>query len=281
MLLAFEANCCHCCSLQVPRGTTMPGSLETFTYQAQVLGKGSIKPELVQQQQQQASTPFASDPANAAGTTGGGSAVRSPFRDALSKISRIGLSRAGSDRGAASGGSPLQSQASDTLPRMQFLQKAAKSMRTEQQRQGLRMPSATKQPAGAAAATGLHTVVEVQGRSEGGAAEGAAAAAVRGSVAAPAGLGANVAAGQQQQMASGERPSSCDLRATDMVLGNASLRRRMLGAQQGGDEEGAESDSPRAPGEGAAGFVARSAWPMSGTGQLAHSGLKRRSQNYS
>jgi hypothetical protein len=259
----------------------MPGSLETITYQAQVLGKGSIKPELVQQQQlqQQASTPFA-NATGASGAHGTGSAVLTPFRDALSRFSRLALSRAVSDRGAVTAGSQVQPQASDTLPRMQFLQTAAESMRTEQQRQGLRMPSA-KQPTGAAAASGLHTVVEVRRRSvEDGAAEAAAAAAVCAAAAAAPGLGASDAAGQQQRPLR-ERLPSFDLRATDVVSGHTSLRRRMLGGQPGGDEEEPKGDSPRAPGEGSAGFVARSAWPLVDAGHLAHSGLKRRSQNYS
>lgn len=276
--------------LQVPRGPTMPGSLETITYQAQVLGKGSIQPELVQQpQQQQAATPFGAtgetfSPSGAPHTGSskqGGLAtrswspsMRSPFKDALSKLSRI--SKVGTCGGIASG---LQSQPSDVLPKMAFLQKAAQSMRTEQQRHGAVTgpPASSKQPVGAAAPTGLHTVVEVRGRSVDGEAAEAAAGAERASVAAAGAVGA----GSQLQQRSVERPASFELRATDVVLGNTSLRKRALAGQQGGEDAESEG-SPRAGGSSTGqGFVGHSAWPLAGAGQLAHSGLKRRSQNYS
>lgn len=273
----------------------MPGSLETITYQAQVLGKGSIHPELVQQQQQQP-TPFGvGEPFSPSGAPTGSSkqglatlswspSMRSPFKDALSKLSRI--SRAGASGGSASG---LQSQPSDVLPKMAFLQKAAQSMRTEQQRHGAVKAAAaagsSKPAAGAAAPTGLHTVVEVRDRSVDGDAAEAAAAAARASVAAAAAAGAagtGTGAGSQlQQQLSVERPSSFELRATDMVLGNASLRKRVLAGQQDGEQDAESEGSPRAGGSGVQGFAARPAWPLAGAGQLAHSGLKRRSQNYS
>jgi hypothetical protein len=206
--------------------------------------------------------------------------MRSPFKDALSKLSRI--SKVGTSGGSASG---LQSQPSDVLPKMAFLQKAAQSMRTEQQRQGgVKGPAASsKQPAGGPASTGLHTVVEVRGRSVDGEAAEAAAAAARASVAAAAAAGAaGTGAGSQlQQRPSVERPASFELRATDVVLGNTSLRKRALAGQQGGEDADSEG-SPRAAGSSAGqGFVGHTAWPLAGAGQLAHSGLKRRSQNYS
>lgn len=281
---------CFLAAAQVPRGPTMPGSLETITYQAQVLGKGSIHPELVQQQQP--STPFGGgEPFSPSGAPTGSKqglvtrswspSMRTPFKDALSKLARI--SRAGASGGSDNG---LQSQPSDVLPKMTFLQKAAQSMRTEQQRHGAVKGAAagsSKPAAGAAAPTSLHTVVEVRGRSVEGDAAEAAAAAARASVAAAAAAGAagtGTGAGSHlQQRPSVERPSSFELRATDVVLGNASLRKRVLGQQDG--EDAKSEGSPRAGGSGVQGFVARPAWPLAGAGQLAHSGLKRRSQNYS
>lgn len=279
----------------------MPGSLETITYQAQVLGKGSISTE---PSQPQATSPFAADQANQPGGAGKkqglasrswSPTMRSPFKDALSRISRI--SRAGVDRAGSGGGSGLQSQGSDILPKMQFLQKAALTMRKQQQRHGASAPVGSKPPAGAGPAPGLHTVVEVRhGSVEGGAAEAAAAAARASSAVAAACSAAFGAAGStgaqpaanssagdgqtqpQQQRGTSDRPASFELRATDVVLGNSSLRRRMLGTEE---DVGAETGSPRAQGEGAAGFVARPASFLVGAGQLAHSGLKRRSQNYS
>lgn len=290
----------------------MPGSLETITYQAQVLSKGSIHTELLQR---------TGSADGSHGSTGGGGrdgkslssrswspSMRSPFKDALQKISRI--SRVG-DRSASAGGfglGSLQSQPSDVLPKMQFLQRALTSMRTEQGRGGTGAAAAAAGAAGkpGAGAGPLHTVVEVRGGSLSGPDAEASAAAARQAVSAKAAAAtgpADKSSSQQQQQdrqrRSLDRPPSFDLRATDVVLGANHVRRRMLAGQQSGEAEAA-GGSPRAAeprasagaGSAAAGssglgdssydnFAALSGRPIVG-GAAGHlSTIKRRSANYS
>jgi hypothetical protein len=279
-----------------------------MTFQAQVLGKGSIHPEF--QQQRSSSGNLADDVFGAAAAAAGGSsgagkkglathswspAMRSPFKDALQRISRkVGLDRVSQADG-------LQSQPSDVLPKMQFLQRAAVSLRSEQQRQphhgrraGGHTQGAPEPPIAPSGGSGaLHTVVEVRGASLEGAKVEAAAAAARQAIAGMPGRS------QVQQGAdAGSRGASFELRATDVVLGNSSLRQRVLGGQQQG-ETGSSAGSPRVGATAGAhgaqegsefgevgyaeGFVPRSGRPIMGAaGQLAKSSsIKRRSANYS
>jgi hypothetical protein len=188
------------------------------------------------------------------------------------------------------------------LPKMQFLQRAAVSLRSEQQQQ----PHHSRSRAGghthggpleppvapSGGSGGLHTVVELRGASvEGGGVEAAAAAARRAVASSQA---RNQAQQQQQGVDGGGRGPSFELRVTDVVLGNASLRQWVLGGQQQG-HSGSAAGSPRVGATAGAqegseagevdyaeGFVPRSVRPMmGGAGHLASSGIKRRSANYS
>lgn len=258
--------------LQVPRGPTLPGSLETTTYQAQVLGKGSIHAELMQRQGSAGSLADQGKK-KLLSTRSWSPAMTSPLKDALSRISRKVVGDK-TDRQLSSGG--LQSQGSDVLPTMHFLQRAAVSMRAEQMRHGGAAHGSSRLAGGAGAP--LHTVVEVRGPSTDGAGVEAAAAAARKAAAAvvperkvaagasAAAAAADAAAGSQPLRSSTDRPS-LELRATDVVMGGGSFRRRMVGQQQGDEEVGSDGDA-------AAGLATRPA------GQLASSGLKRRSQTY-
>lgn len=231
--------------------------------------------------------------------------MRSPFKDALQKISRISWV---GDRSASAGGA-LQSQPSDVLPKMQFLQGALTSMRTEQGRGGTGAAAAATGPAGkqGGGAGPLHTVVEVRGASLSGPDAEASAAAARRAVSAKAAAATGPAdkpssqqpqQQQDRQLRSLDRPPSFDLRATEVVLGASHVRRRMLAGQQGGEADAA-SGSPRAAeprasaGSGAAAgpsglgdssydsFAALSGRPIVG-GAAGHlSTIKRRSANYS
>lgn len=251
----------------MPRGPTLPGSLETQTYQAQVLGKGSIH------HQGSGSLAGFSAIADRAATAGGGAGaggrrdreslstrswipntnMTSPFtmRDALQRISRsMGRDKVSDGDGCGSGG--LQRQGSDALPRMAFLQKAAVSMRSERRHGGAGAGGAGSGPsASGRQGSTLHTVVEVRGGGGTGAA-GAAATPATDADGGPGGGSSSRADGgaQQQQRRSHERVSF-DLRATDVVLSNSTLRKRLMtGQQAGGSSESSPTGSPKA----AAGF---------------------------
>lgn len=298
----------------------MPGSLETITYQAQVLSKGSIQPELLQRQGSGTANTADSltSPSGgvnkstnkALGSRSWSPTMRTPLKDALQKLSRI--SRVG-DRGAAgaaAGATALQSQGSDVLPNMRFLQGALSTMRTQQQQGRSTAAGGGAAAAGGAGGGGLHTVIEVRGASlQGGGVEASAAAArerVRkagrsSSAAATATTTAATPQQQQQQVpqAPQDRPPSFELRATDVVLGNATVNRRVRTGQPGGaagDAAEVARGSPHAEsgaadagvtavgaaaGAGAAtGFTPRPGRPVLGSAGLGSSSIKRRSANF-
>jgi hypothetical protein len=140
--------------LQVPRGFEVPTDLETTTYQAQVLNKGSIS---LTKRSSSAANSVGDDGSADAGELGRHSSMlASPLKGMsgmLARVSRLaGLSRT----------------ASDSVPNMPFLQTALASMREQQQERarqdGIRRGSGGSAAAAAAAAAvrgyPLRTVAE-------------------------------------------------------------------------------------------------------------------------
>jgi hypothetical protein len=227
----------------------MPDSLATTTYQAHVLGKGSTHPEKLQGQASQgglatsSSSSLAGAAAAAADAHGcddasgsGRPLVRSPFKDALSRLPR--LSRTPRSPDASGGGEQQQQQQQQQQQRQssgRFLQRALRSMQQERRTSSFKAtqyassaaalavaPAAAvgaaqqhhhqqQQQAGCGPAIngagGLHTVVEVRHPSTGTGAAGGDA-------------GSN-AAGSARRV-------SAELRATHPVKHNTVLRKQLI-----------------------------------------------------
>ncbi|WIA41790.1 hypothetical protein OEZ86_009122 [Tetradesmus obliquus] len=225
--------------LQVPRGFQMPTDLQTTTYQAQVLNKGSISVGL--------SGSAASGAAADGGIAGGAASAHSAgeLRRHSKLISPLAKSMGGM-LARVSRLAGISRTASDSMPQMPFLQTALASMREQQQERARQdnMRRSSGGTAAAAAARGypLRSVAEreagVRLSNESPAASGAAAAPAAGAAGdiemgvPETALGAAGGSSQPSLFAAAARNSSNGTTPAAVSAAGAGLSR--LGQQQQG-----------------------------------------------